>query len=91
MSPSFPQIQAHSLHCTLHRSTATFLREESKAEGVGVATFSDEKVADCAIAVVKFGVFCKENVADLFDSSELALREVPFAFWEVFVAEWRSI
>ena len=91
MSPNCPQIQARSLHCTLHQSTVTFLREESEAKGVGVAAFSDEKVAYCSIAIVKFGVLCKENVADLFDSSEFALGEVPFAFWEVFIAEWRSI
>lgn len=87
MNPSFRRNLARWLHCNLHGHASTLLGEESEAEGVWAASFADEEAADCSCPIVQFGIFIEKNVADLFDSPQLALGKVSLAGGKIFVAE----
>ena len=90
-NPNCPKNLADSPNCTLLNAIITLLHKESEAERVRSASLYCEEAADGPCPIVQFGVFVEEDVANLFDSSEVALGLVAFTFREVFVAEGRPI
>lgn len=77
--------------CSLPPSRRTLFSEESEAVGVWGAALTGEEAADSTHAVVQLCVLAEKDVADLFDASQLTLRQVALAFGEVFVAEGGAI